>query len=576
MAVSPSEGAQILSPLPDKPYRDFNLTEAGGAVLHAQHPLAQVNQQFIDGDHWQGGNGWRGPHPAPSEMTKGGAEMWLEIQQGFTSRNVILEVSKRHSTGVVGREPAWSLAVQRSLGEDEEPTAAEKKLIDEAEAPLTNWWNKKGIHKLLQRAATLVLHQQRAVLRIFIPEGLLKVQKGRDEQGNETLTRVATAANLETALGMIHVDCPHPKTSVVLKDPRTMEDVSILHVSNGRETYADVGYVKDPQAEKPVTVIRRMTTGNTNPQDYEFQLGGRLLMFQIERDLMITQQVQEQQRALNLAESMIPRNVVTSGFLALIITNGRMPGRFVDDEESPTGKRFVPDPFYQGAGTTNFINGLTTEDRDGGESITTPGVNYREPIPPVASIAARDAHYESILHEVDQAHHLMADDATASAASRIEARKDFLSSLKETKEPIERLGRWLIESVLALSEAIIEKPGTYTELLRADFNVRLQLASLTSEEQKVLAEQVEKGLIDKETAMSLLGVDDVDVALAKINAQPGSLLEMRMKQAEVVAAWIAAGVTIDVAAQLAGIEKDSDEYKLLAAQDPTKGQVTQQ
>lgn len=562
--------------LPDKPYREFTQSEAGTAITLSQAPEGRENRLFIEGDHWQGGAGWVGPRPQAGEA--GSEVVMAEIQKGFTSRNAVLEVTDRHTQGVVGREPAWGFVVARDMEDDEEPTEAEQGQIDEAEALLTEWWNTRNIAQLLQNAVATSLHQERGLLRVYIPRGLLVTRETQGADGVVRSAQVATAKDIKEALDLIYVDAPHPETAVVLEDPSDMQPVSMHNFSVGNKRFSDICYIDVPTGK---TVLRRVGTGISDAEGevHSWELGGRLLMHQLERRLLISKQVQQQQRALNLAESMIPRNVVTGGFLERIITNAKMPGRYVDDPdaEDGTGRTWVPFDFYTGAGTTNVLSGITVTDREGNESLTSPGITFREPVSPKASIEAREAHYASILNEADQLHHLISSDAVASAVSRVEARLDFVMSLKATQAPLEAMGRWLIETVLALAETVAGKEGEFTEDLRADFTCRLQAGTLTAEEQTVIVERVEKGLLDRETAMSMLGVDDVDAAIQRINAQPGSMLAMRQQQAEVVAAWINAGVTIDVAAQLAGFDKDSDEYKLLSAPvDPTKTRVVTQ
>lgn len=534
--------------LPDKPLTEFTVEEVGQAILSKQAKEGAVNQKFIDGDHWQGSLGWIGPYPTDI----GAAKVRADIQKGFTSRNVILEVTERHSTGVVGREPDWGYAPRRDMDELERPTANETALIDEAEALMTTWWDKRGIYTMLRTIVEYALHQGRGVVRIFVPKG--KMVDG-----------VATANSIEEALSLIYVDAPHPREAAVLVNEETMEPVGMYRFSIGNYNYADIYYTD----EEDKSVIKRVGGPNPErPEVYTVDIGKRLLMYQLDRRLLITTQVQQQQRGLNLAESMVPRNVITSGFLERIIFNAMLPGHYEDDPEEPTLKRFVPDPYYAGAGTTNFLNGIKFTGRDGEEQVANPTAVFREPIAPKPTIEASSAHYRSILNEVDQLHHLISGDAISSAVSRVEARLDFTKSLTTTQAPTEALGRWILETVLAFAETIANQPGRFTGELQAHFKCRLTAGHLTPEEQTVLIERVDKGLTTKEDAMHLLGVDNVDVAIAKINAQPGSMLGMREKQAIVFKLWLDAGATPEQAARLTGVAPDSEEFKILAAINP--------
>jgi hypothetical protein len=86
----------------------------------------------VEGDHWQGGEGWVGP--APKQGDEGYAEVMKLIERAFVSRNAVLEVLERHELAVVGTEPSWGFTVRRPLEEDEERKPEEQALIDEAES----------------------------------------------------------------------------------------------------------------------------------------------------------------------------------------------------------------------------------------------------------------------------------------------------------------------------------------------------------------------------------------------------------------------------------------------------------
>jgi hypothetical protein len=552
--------------MPRKPLAELSPNEGRELLRAAQAPEAPTNQLFYDGDHWQGGAGWIGPKPGPSEP--GAAQVIAQILSGFTSRNVIAEVVQRHANGLVGREPKWSLGVRRDLAEDEEPNDAEQALIDEAEALLTEWWNDRGMHELFQQLVCTALHQRRGLLRIYVPEGRLRrfarTVQNTDGSTAEVSELRAQAPDIERALGMVYVDSPHPNNAVVADDPLTAEPVGVHLLKLDDVDYVDLYFVqRNEDLTLGATVHRR--TGGAASSDMTYELGGRLLVGQLERPLLVTTQVQQQQRAVNLAESMIPRNLVMAGFLERVIRGAQMPGTWVDDETAVGGKRWVPGEYNTGPGTVNWLQPVVVKDAEGKPHLSNPDITYREPTSPKHAIEGGLAHYTSILHEVDQLHHQISGDATASGVSRVEARVDFLHSLRRTQTPTERLGRWVLEAVLALAEAIAGTPGKYTRDLRADFACRLFLGQLTAEEQLALVSMVESGLLPREDAMALLGVDDVDMAIAKINSQPGALLKMRQAQAEALRAWLDAGVILEVAVKLLGLSDEDQEMLLKQA-----------
>lgn len=560
--------------MPTKAVRDYDYNEVAGAIKKQQHPQAPANQLFVDGDHWQGGQGWIGPTVQPNE--EGGPQVVAEIKRGFVSRNATREVVIRHRDGVVGREPSWAYGPARPMEDDEEPTEQEQAAIDEAEAAVTRWWNRRGVQRRLQDVVDLLLHQGRGELRLLVPRGrLVRSEQPAQGDGDTTTTTVYQAPavkDLEAALRLIYLDTPHPNSATVAEDPETLEEVSLLTYKVDDRDVAELCYLEDPLApeDEAVTLLRVTGSGGGADQTHRYGLGGRLLLHELRRDLLVTQQVQEQQKALNLASSMVPRTVVTAGFLERVITNAKMPGYYVADASAPGGKRFVPLPMAFGSGTTNFLQGETHSDRDGTTRVASPGVHWREPVSPKASIEAQNAHYGNILHECHQAHYLITADATASAVSRVEARVDFINSLRGTQAAVEQAGRWLLDTLLALAAAIMGQQygSSLAARLRADFSCRLQVGQLSAEEQRVVIERMEKGLLSQEDAMVLLGVDDVDAMLQRINGQPGARLELATKQAEAFQAWVDAGAPEEFAAEMAGLD-DEQKAALLSPRDPT-------
>jgi hypothetical protein len=115
----------------------WSVNDAQQALDGRKLPAFKENRAFFEGDHWQASAAWIGPRPAPGES--GGADVLTEIQRALISKNAIREVILRHTTAVIGQEPAWGLTPVRALAEGEQPTADEQLLIDEAEAALTAW-----------------------------------------------------------------------------------------------------------------------------------------------------------------------------------------------------------------------------------------------------------------------------------------------------------------------------------------------------------------------------------------------------------------------------------------------------
>jgi hypothetical protein len=296
-------------------------------------PQLTVNRAFFEGDHWQGGAGWIGPHPQLGDEDFTTA--MDELVAAFTSKNVIREVVKRHASGVVGKSAAWSFVPRRTLAEGEKPTAEEQKAIDEANRLMTAWFAARKVRSLLHDAVCTALFAARAPLRLYIPPGLLDVYTGEDG-----LTRVSS---IEQALGMIWPDHPVPEHAAVVQDDDTKMEAGVrlyqapaeMDDESGDATVAPGASDDEDKIELVFlapdgeTVIRVLADGDEagDAEEYTFDFGARLTMMELRRDPLVTPQVTQAQRALNLALSMLPRSVISGGFLERVFLNAQMPGQ---------------------------------------------------------------------------------------------------------------------------------------------------------------------------------------------------------------------------------------------------------
>lgn len=570
--------------------------DVADAIRKATPEEATANAKFMAGDHWQERAGWIGPHPATFDSKA--TEVWAEIEKSFVSRNAIAEVVERHVSGVVGQEPMFALTVRRALKQDEEPTEEEQALIDEAEAALTIWWNARNMGSFIQRTTAQMLWASRSVTRLYVPPALVERvppsetegdaqndAQGEGGNGNGSVvesapTTIITARTLGEALSKIHVMLPQVENATVVTDADTADEAGVYQEKdkagrvNVELTYlatrpsaatTEVGEDGSVTDVRP-TVIRVMRDGEVFQT--ELPLGGRLTMHEERRDLLVTRQVQQSQRALNLALSMVPRNVVTGAFLERVILNAQIPGDWIPDATAPGGEKFVPDPYLTGNGTTNFLVGVEQKDALTGQvTRATPEVVWRPPVEVTAPVSARDAHYEDILAETKQAHILISADATASGKSRIEARADFEKSLLITAQREQSRGIWLIETALAMAEAFLGEPGRYTGTLRATYECRIDTGPLDANEMAAITARVNEGMLTRETGMQLQGVTDVDAEMERMASDPRTRLALLKDQASVVNSLESAGVDLEAALKIVGMDEEDMRLILSTRQD---------
>jgi hypothetical protein len=467
-------------------------------------PYLEDNRLYYTGDHWAQGRFWVGPRSSGTDS----AVVLSEIQRGFVSSNKVREAVERHVGGVIGREPAWGLTVNRPLQVDEEPTTEEKALIKEAEALLTGWWDERRIHALIRKATATLLWGSRSCVRLFVPVGTLK-------------NGIAPFVEPEQAINLIYAQRPDPTQSVVYVDPDTQQRIGIYAYEYNythplyQSEYKDWIEVSYLDGEK--TVLQLLNTEKV-ADETRLVMGGHLWLYEMCRDVMITPQVRQLQNLLNMALTMMQRNVILGGFLERVLLNVQLPGSYVDDVNEPTGKRFVPQQPHVGASTLNAYTGLSVTDAAGNVSYTNPSVIYRDPVPVDVFEQTKNAAYLAILEETQQLHAAIAGDATASGKSRQQAMADFLTSLLETAAEVNALGRWLLETVLSLTALYSGQQGRY-DSLRATFDCRLDLGPLDPQDVQQVINLVNNKLLSHETGMARVRVDDVDAEQTRINAE---------------------------------------------------------
>ena len=512
------------------------------------------NRLFYQGDHWQDATQWIGPWPDPLNAVTAidVAKTQQEIEKGFTPRNALKEVIERHVTGVIGHEPDWGFSPMRPMAEDDEPTDAEKAQIDELELALTKWWDVRGIAEKLQEATRRLLYSagqagapSRVALRIYVPRGLL-VDEQRQVNGETVNVRALRISDFDDALSKLFVDVTTPEIAHVYTEPATMADIGIYVTKINGLDRAELTYLDDGGK----TVLRVVSTGDTPSQAVSFDLGRRLLMAELRRPDFVTEPMRAAQRALNLSNSMLPRNSVTAGFLEQAILNGEMPGHF---EGEGAERQWVRDPHIRGAGITNWIAGIETETPEGGKALATPQVVNRPPVDSQPVISTKREHYRDILEEAAQLHVLIGGDAVASGFSREQARGDHLASLGQTQLSIERVGRWLLETVTAYAEALSNAPGKYTKNLRATFTCQIDPGPLSAEELNQITTAVQANQLSRVTGMVRAGIRDPDAEIHRINEQDGGAIALSKLKADTYKAWIDAGCTDEAAAELSGL-----------------------
>lgn len=478
---------------------------------------AIIASEMYGGDMWLNGDGFIGQ--LPPRALPGYASILADIEAGFVSENVIKEVVDTHVGGLLGREPIWSFLAE-DPNADADPESSFANLTGES---LTPWWNRGKALKTLQRAAQITLCEGRAVYRLFIPSTY-----------NDSEIR---APDIVTALGYIYTEVVHADRGGVFTDPDTQQDIGIFlyeeHDANGdvSANCAELSFLDD-QGNTVCKVVRDKGV----PSDYgPYKLGGHLLVYELQRDPLVTEQVQSNQRCVNLAHTMMMRNVNLAGSRERTITNAQppLPRPAADTDPAITSAtpktadgRF-PGVYRVGANAVNWVMGVPIYGDDNLiKGYTNPNVNIADPVSVETFEKTINKEKEAIYSQCHQRHVLIVDKADTSGRAREVARREFERSLKKTKTELDVLGRWKLEATLRLAAQVSNQTSRYIGL-RADFNTLIDAGEPDPAMIQQALELRKPGgvrlqpIISDETCRNICGVDDAGAELKRIQAESG-------------------------------------------------------
>lgn len=536
----------------------------GQAVFFARRTTINpiiVNRMFFRGDHWQNGDGWIGPHP---EIDNPAFEATMqEIANIFTSKNVVRECTIRHSLGVVGRNMQWGFApIDDAVDENGKPSQEVQDRIAEAMKIVRPWLQSRKVPTLLRDAICTLLLSERAGIQLTIPPGLADKQAGK---------LIIHADSIGEALNYIYPEHPLPDNAAVVSDKDTMLEAGVWRYTLGEDEEGDeltqggnttmasdeeTEYVAicfvDEAGETVIRVFEEDSEDNEPFVESSFDMGGRIPMFEMRRAALITLQVQQGQRGLNLAETMIPRTSVTAGFLERLIIDGQLPGEPELDPDGEETGRWIEKPFYIGAGTTNVIQSSEYEDEEGKIKRASAKMQYREPIAADGPIKASDKHYRSILDETGQLHVVMAGDSNPSGTSRLNARIEYLATLQLTQGEVESCFRFIVDTALAMAEALSRKYGYFTSVIKTQCACRLDAGPLLPVERAAIEASIGK-TISQETAMALVGIEDVEAEKMRMALDPNARAVFGSLVGDALNKLTVPGATLEGAAKFIGL-----------------------
>lgn len=492
-----------------KPLKDFTQGEIQSRITNMTRRNYATVKKFHEGDHWQAQAGWVGPLVLESDGATS-ADGMTEIENKFVYANVIAEIVGRHISGVLGDEPHWQVTPKQHADPEVD---AEDKAIEDIETALSEWMDKRltdfaddeSKTDPITTFAVNLLCAGRAAMRIFVPVAM------RDGSFAEM---TVSAGTLEESLQHIYFQVPNINQCGVLTDKNTQDKLGSYYYSD-----VDINYLEKTWVENGVTILE--TTINNVVSTTRHNMRGNLFIFEARRPPLVSDSIISLQKLINMTLTMLGRNVVVGGNPETFFLNAMLPGRreIVDGQE-----RYVADPVRTGAGAVYAVTGVPVQDASGNQSLTTPSVTFRDPVPVTTFVDTLGNLYRTLLEEAQQLHALITGDAAPSGESRIQALADFENSLVKTAACLNSVIQWLLESALSLAAGIMGNPTMFDEY-RIAVQCRTETGPVSSDMLRTLADIAERNFLSHETGLSMAGVQDTEAEIKRVDAEKEKALQ---------------------------------------------------
>lgn len=575
MSLTPGHSSAKKSALPiNKPFAEWTHEEAlqvlRGAVADGptQDGYDRNRRYVVERDHWQEGDDWMGPRGTASTEQVVLAKVHPQYvpvdtlgEVMATAADALLE--RRFDLGFPLREPPED--AKSTAGKAAEEAA--KKRAEVVIRRLREWGDRR---KIMQHARRAYTHSRWAcwgVLRAWVPPAKLDKLEGQTpDDGTAPPVSFAfpTGLTLEGALDRIYLSSPEPECCVVYEDPETRDRAAVFEYSYDDDEYVELWWVD----AAGVTWVR--TLGGSLPVEGELQqaeLGGHLPFAQVDADLLITESVRRQQARQNFFESLLVRVGEAAGFPERYTINAKATGIWLQTaptdgpalevvEQDGVTWYLHPGERTLGSAITTDLVGITDEDPETGKPrTTTPDVKRFEPTDPDYAIKAAKHARQTIRSECKQGHIEIDGEAAATGWSRVQARARFLSDALNHQGPLEQVIAEVLEVVLYYASLMTAELGDFCAQQRAQVTLRVSPGPVSPEERTAINQQVEAGLMAPETAMALLGIEDVQAESERIRSSPEGMAARLAKQFELLALATGAGLGLLVAARIVGFDE---------------------
>lgn len=541
----------------------------------------KANKQFLDGEHWQEGEGF----PALPPLYVDNRQQIIDtIQKAFTSENVIGEIVERHLDGVIAREPDWNLvdmtAPESETGEKSEIETTKEKKLKETVNALVEWWNSRNMLEMLREALAMALTQEKCVVRAYVPPGFV------DDSGN-----IKKQANLSDALKMIQFEVLPADVAGVFHDKERFEPFGVFVIGEDNDKKVELTFLDEEgntrlrvfeeqsllewskKTLSQIAAYMELDDSEGLPEIEPLNLKGNLLMFELSRKALIDEQMRSQQRQINLTWTMSGKNIVIAGSRERYFVNTQKPKKSVITTGTDgSTKRTVQDAALNvGGSSATFLGGQPIYQGEGEDRKL---VGYATAnviiVDPVASKNFHEQRAElklAMLGGARQSHIQLNDLAAVSGISKQEGRAEFEKSLKRSKGTLDALGRWILEVAMRFAAAHSTRgtgKGATTlekefEKFRVDFNAIVDAGAPDPEQTKEDREDVKEGLMSIETYHARRGIEDPDAENERLQESEFYQLSLKKKRLEVAVLAINAGFPMEEILIIAGYNNEEKE-----------------
>lgn len=543
-----------------------NLTNLIPGKMKIGDLTTKVIEDFYKGDHWQNGTQYIGPEPSQDDSNFG--VITLQNKKKFCSRNVIREGVDRVRDACLSKAPDWkfddvtkaesrsklrqqlmdkirtsianarqSIANVISAGEIISNTKTESNTDhDDLDVFLTQLWETSGIIDALKKLIVSRLKHGRGLLRMYIPRKyyspsgeLLKTEDIREA------ARRIRFEFVEPDKGII-LDDDAEKLSIIRHTKKVYEQGTNYDVNLIEFSYLDadnrtiIGIVKEDQSIKDAQLSTAV------------DLNENLAAFEITGDPLVTEGLVQCNRLLNLALTMSGHSLIDNGFTELAVTNVEFAMDTVTNEDG--SQEQVPGKIKRGGGRILDLQGRRYFNAEGAESVASPGVHYKNPTDLKVFEEGKSLAYTACLEEIHQVYVKILEDPTTTGESRIQARQDFIKSVETYKTDLDKAGSWAFNVAKQFAAIMLGEVDRFKGIV-IRFDTKIFAGKLTAVEQAEIRNQYREGVMSLETAMVLLGVDDVEAERQMLELDQEEKLLIKAREAFITAA---AGASVEPSA----------------------------